>query len=111
MSDPDLIDQALADMRAGRRVLVIAPSDTTRRDLRNRIAARLTESETVRRSGNCDRVTAPGDGWIEIRGYTSVRHGACLGIRLDRVYVDHSELSAELALRLAAPRSTDIVHI
>ncbi|MGI5222185.1 hypothetical protein [Nocardia sp. CA-290969] len=111
MNAPDLTALALADMRAGRRVLVIAPSSSTAKALRDRMTAQLADGETARNANGNHRITSAGPGWIEIRGYTSVRLGACRGVVLDRVYVDHSELTTELAMRLGSSRSADIVHI
>lgn len=112
MTTPDLVDQALADMRAGRRVLIVTPTNDAAASMRDQFSARLAAGESVRSTGgHCYRVTTQGGGWIEFRSYISIRNGGVRGMTLDRIYVDHTELHRELMPALVTARDGGkIVH-
>lgn len=112
MTTPDLVDQALADMRAGRRVLIVASSNVAAASMRHRFVERLVAGESVSSPGSSHhRVSRHGDGWIAFISYTSIRLGGGRGMELDRIYVDETELHRELMPALATARDGGkIVH-
>ncbi|WP_306357441.1 MULTISPECIES: hypothetical protein [unclassified Nocardia] len=104
------LDRALADMREGRVVLVVAASNDTIADHVAAVAGQLREGETAWRTYGSQRVAAPGGGSIVFRSYASVVHnGGGRGLSVDHVYIDHGELYEQLAPTLVCSR--DIVAI
>ncbi|MFE7746858.1 hypothetical protein, partial [Nocardia sp. NPDC057455] len=76
-------------------------------------ARELHVGEKAYKASGCERITAPDGGRIHFRIYGSVVHGgACRGLSVDRVYVDHSDLHASLApcLLLAPDGLANVVH-
>ncbi|MFI6270722.1 hypothetical protein [Micromonospora zamorensis] len=60
-----IIDGLLADMRAGRRVVVLSGTRTELRNTFVEVAAHATEKERVRRRNGEERISvADGLGWI-----------------------------------------------
>ncbi|MGY4098058.1 hypothetical protein ACW2Q0_00595 [Nocardia sp. R16R-3T] len=102
-----ILDQALADMRAGRRVLLIAPSAVAVTRLVDKALPLLRAGESARQRP----ATITGDrGWIQLRPYPTSRDSG-RGLTLDRIYFDHSELYELLAPALSFATNGDrIVH-
>ncbi|MFD6357930.1 hypothetical protein [Nocardia tengchongensis] len=108
-SMPTIIDQALADMRAGLRVLIVAPSDDAITTLLTKAMEQLREGERAQRSHQTPLVFArparrsdqdatlsgSDGGWIRFCRY--MNRAAARGFTVDRIYVDHAELWDRLA--------------
>ena len=94
----DTVERALAEMRAGRRVLVLTLTEPGARAMHDRAAALLTDGETARRgvSARQNTVHRQAGGRLEFAPIGSAA-SQCRGLTLDTVYVDHDELRAMTA--------------
>ncbi|VFA94760.1 Uncharacterised protein [Nocardia farcinica] len=92
----DTVERALAEMRAGRRVLVLTMTEPGARAMHDRAAALLTDGERARRSGLS--VTSAADRGRLMFATIRTAPARFRGNELDSVYVDHDELR-----RAAAP--------
>lgn len=80
-----IVDDALADMRSGRSVLVVASDAPTAKKLFDAARSQLELGETARRPS----ITHSNGGWISFEHHGTVQ-AAVRGLQLDRVYFDHS---------------------
>jgi hypothetical protein len=83
-----ILEQALADMRDGRRVLLIAPSAAAVTRLGYKALPLLRAGESARQR---PATITGGRGMIHLRPYPTSRESG-RGLTLDRVYFDHSDL-------------------
>lgn len=89
-----VVDGILADMRAGRRVLVVAQTVRMARFAFNEVAAAAVEGETVRRANGRERITHPDGGWIR---FCSVSGHGARGLAADVVFIDADPTMEQLA--------------
>ncbi|MFE3060682.1 hypothetical protein [Nocardia sp. NPDC059239] len=106
------LDAALADMREGHCVLVVAANRDAIARMVNDARAQLRPGERLNVTNGGERITRFDGGWIYFRGYSGVTRGSGRGFSLDRVHVDHTELWVELAAALvnAKPEPTITHH-
>lgn len=107
-----ILDAALADMREGRRVVLISANREAIGRLIGSARAKLLPGEKLLRSVGNGEITRVGGGLIRFLGYTGTTRGVGRGMTVDRVHVDHSVLWDELApmLATAAPGLTVTHH-
>lgn len=94
-----VVDKALADMREGRRVMVIALARNATRltQLLDEARGKLHADEWAQHSAQQSRIARRGgDGLIEFRTFGSIVQGGGRGLTLDRVYIDHAALVEEI---------------
>lgn len=85
----------LADMRQGRRVLVLCQTQREARHAFTGMARHVLPSETVRRANGAERITAEdGQGWV---AFASANGNAFRGMSVDVVVLDHDSSPASLA--------------
>lgn len=89
-----VVDGALADMRAGKRVVIAAESVAHARHCFHEFADRAVEGETVRRANGQERIEHPSTGLILFR---SVRGNALRGLTADVVYLDADASPEQMA--------------
>lgn len=89
---------ALADMREGRRVLVIAPGRQAVVELWATACGVLVDGERSYRSVGAERIARKAGGWIMFRTYgAGVR-----GLELDSVYIDNTAMFTAMSPTLSA---------
>ncbi|MGV9666948.1 hypothetical protein [Nocardia niigatensis] len=102
---------ALADMREGHRVLIVAANRDAVAHMVGVARGKLLDGERLRRSAGSEEITSTAGGWIRFACYTSATHGAGRGLTLDRIHLDHSALWDELAPTLStAALGATITH-
>ncbi|WP_280371135.1 hypothetical protein [Nocardia wallacei] len=108
---PSTVDRALADMREGRKVMVIAvvPNHDGLTPLLNKAVDQLLDGERAYSSRDNARITAPGGGWIAFRTVGGIQGGGGRGLELDRVYIDHAELMRRIAPAVMGDRSAIVM--
>ncbi|MFD3748343.1 hypothetical protein [Nocardia sp. NPDC058633] len=84
-----LLDQALADMRAGLNVAYVATSGKALSRIDYLARERLVDGERMGRR----MISGSGDGTVTFCLYSSIPRG----IVLDRAYFDHSDVYDEIA--------------
>ncbi|MFE3051590.1 hypothetical protein [Nocardia sp. NPDC059239] len=106
------LDAALADMREGHQVLIVAANRDAIARMVNDARPQLRPGERLNVTNGGERITRFDGGWIYFRCYSAVTRGSGRGFSLDRVHVDHTELWDELAPTLvnAAPGPTITHH-
>jgi hypothetical protein len=103
----DIVDQALADMREGRRVLVISANESGVIDLLNAMTERTLSSERAYRAAHHRRIESRTGGTIRFATYA---HAAVRGLTLDSVYFDHSRIMAEVAPAMCTSAEPRVQH-
>ena len=88
-----VLDLALADMRDGRRVMLIVEDSDAIRATIAEARRKLAEGEQARSVR--PRITGRDGGWIVV--CTRRTPGTGRGLSLDRVYFDHTRLYREIA--------------
>ncbi|GAB3211321.1 hypothetical protein [Nocardia tengchongensis] len=99
------IDRALADMRDGLRVLLVAPTNDAISKLLAEASEKLREGETIRKSAG-GTITGSG-GWIRFCLYLNPADGR--GLTVDRVYVDHADLWKRLAPTMSGSTNGPVI--
>ncbi len=80
------VARVLADMRNGRRVLVLSDTQHTARHAFAEVAAHAADGEKIRRTAGAERIIAAnGPGWI---AFGSSRGNRFRGITADVIVVD-----------------------
>ncbi|MGW6699626.1 hypothetical protein [Nocardia sp. NPDC055049] len=86
-----VLDQALADMRAGQNVALIASTGRTLDRIHDQSRKLLRDGERIGR-----RMISNGTGSVTLSLYAS-SPSALRGLEVDRAYFDHSDIHAVLA--------------
>lgn len=100
-----VIDQALADMRDGLGVLVIASTAPAADDAFKEAARGLVRGERAHRGAGHIRIDRTGGGWIVFRGYSTITRGGGRGLSVDRVLFDHRDLYEQIAPMFVTARA------
>lgn len=106
------VDLALADMRNGLRVLVIAANERAVTALLDYAGEQLQDSEKMRRTQGTQRIAGSKPGVVVFISYADAGNtGGGRGLSLDSVYVDHTALWNALApTMIGKPGGPDITH-
>lgn len=100
----------LADVRAGKRVLVVAGSNTLARvALWDVTGQGLSSDEKVHRSNGREKIESPSGGWARFRSV----HGSVRGLTADVVLLDtvaSDEELAELKLCIASAPGGEVIR-
>ncbi|TFV83147.1 hypothetical protein [Blastococcus sp. CT_GayMR16] len=105
-----VVDGVLADMRASKRVVVVAESGPLARRCLDECEARAVAGEKVRRAHGEERIEHPYGGRIT---FHTIRGGGLRGVAADVVYVDADatlEQIGELRLIVSASPGGEVIR-
>ena len=104
----DIVDKALADMREGRKVLVVSADEPGIARLFDLFAEGAEAGERVYRAAHRQRIERGAGGRITFATYGGAR--TLRGIDLDSVYLDHSRVREALMPNLCTSAEPRLQH-